>query len=263
VAIILAAAIGFGVNIWLAPDEIAQWGWRIPFFVGCMIVPVLFMLRRSLEETEEFLARKHRPALNEIWRSMVQNWSTVIAGMMLVTMTTVSFYLITVYTPTFGLKVLKLTTLDSLIVTFCVGISNFIWLPVMGAASDRFGRKPILILFTVLTILTAYPALSWLVAAPTFPKMLEVELWLSFLYASYNGAMVVALTEIMPVEVRTVGFSLAYSLATAIFGGFTPAIATSLIQWTNDKGAPGFWMTFAAACGLAATLYLYRRRAAC
>jgi MFS transporter, MHS family, citrate/tricarballylate:H+ symporter len=59
--------------------------------------------------------------------------------------------------------------------------------------------------------------------------MLAAELWLSFLYGSYNGAMVVALTEVMPVQVRTVGFSLAYSLATAIFGGFTPAISTWLI----------------------------------
>ena len=99
-----------------------------------------------------------------------------------------------------------------------------------------------------------------LVAAPDFGKMLLVELWLSFLYASYNGAMVVALTEVMPVDVRTAGFSLAYSLATAIFGGFTPAFATGLIHVTGDKAAPGMWMSFAALCGLAATLFLYRRR---
>ena len=91
--------------------------------------------------------------------------------------------------------------------------------------------------------------------------MMVVELWLSFLYASYNGAMVVALTEVMPVDVRTAGFSLAYSLATALFGGFTPAVATWLIHITGDKAAPGFWMSAAAICGLFATLYLYRRKA--
>jgi len=113
--------------------------------------------------------------------------------------------------------------------------------------------------FTVLTILTSYPSLLWLVAGPSFGKMLLVELWLSFLYASYNGAMVVALTEIMPAEVRTAGFSLAYSLATALFGGFTPAVATGLIHVTGDHAAPGIWMSTAAACGLGATLFLYRR----
>jgi MHS family citrate/tricarballylate:H+ symporter-like MFS transporter len=260
VAIIVAAALGYLLNTYLTPAEVSAWGWRIPFFVGCMIVPVLYMIRRSLQETEEFLARKHRPDAREIFRSMLANWGLVLAGMMLVAMTTVSFYLITVYTPTFGKTVLKLSTTDALVVTLCVGVSNFIWLPIMGGLSDKVGRRPLLLLFTVLTILTSYPALTWLVSDPGFGKMLAVELWLSFLYASYNGAMVVALTEVMPVSVRTAGFSLAYSLATAIFGGFTPAIATGLIQLTGDKAAPGLWMTFAAVCGLAATLMLYRRK---
>jgi len=260
VAIIVAAAIGYGLNMWLTKDQVGDWGWRIPFFIGCLIVPVLFVIRRSLQETEEFMARKRKPSLSEIFRSMLENWKLVIAGMMLVSMTTVSFYLITVYTPTFGKNVLKLSTESALIVTFCVGISNFIWLPVMGALSDRIGRRPLLLVFTVLTILTAYPAMTWLVGDATFGKMLIVELWLSFLYASYNGAMVVALTEVMPVDVRTAGFSLAYSLATAIFGGFTPAIATGLIELTHDKAAPGLWMSFAAVCGLIATLVLYRKK---
>jgi MHS family citrate/tricarballylate:H+ symporter-like MFS transporter len=243
------------------PADIASWGWRLPFFVGCMIVPFIFVIRRSLQETEEFLERKHRPTTAEIFHSIGANWQIVLAGMLLVVMTTVSFYLITVYTPTFGKSVLKLGELDSLIVTACVGLSNFFWLPVMGAASDRVGRKPLLIGFTVLTILTAYPAMSWLVADATFYKMLIVELWLSFLYASYNGAMVVALTEVVPVHVRTVGFSLAYALATALFGGFTPAVSTWLIEHTGDKAAPSLWMTFAAVCSLGATLFIYRRRA--
>ncbi|MDR3453105.1 MAG: MFS transporter [Rhodoferax sp.] len=261
VAIMVAAALGYWLHTTYSAGDIADFYWRVPFFVGCLIVPVLFIIRRSLQETEEFMARKHRPDVREIFRSMITNWGIVVAGMMLVSMTTVSFYLITVYTPTFGKSVLHLSTNDALVVTLFVAISNFIWLPIMGALSDRVGRKPLLILFTVLTILTAYPSLKWLVAAPSFGHMLKVELWLSFLYASYNGAMVVALTEVMPVNVRTAGFSLAYSLATAIFGGFTPAIATGLIQWTGDSAAPGWWMTAAAVCGLIATLALYRRGA--
>jgi hypothetical protein len=99
----------------------------------------------------------------------------------------------------------------------------------------------------------------WLVSAPSFGSLLAVELWLSFIYGSYNGAMVVFLTEIMPVDVRTTGFSLAYSLATAIFGGFTPAICTYLIEVTGNRAIPGLWLSFAAALGLIATLFLMRR----
>jgi MHS family citrate/tricarballylate:H+ symporter-like MFS transporter len=258
VAIVVAALLGYGLNKWLAPDQISAWGWRIPFFIGCLIVPFIFVIRRSLQETEAFLARKHHPSAGEIFRSIAENWRIVIAGVMMVMMTTVSFYLITVYTPTYGKSVLKLTEIDSLLVTLCVGVSNFLWLPVMSAVSDRVGRRPVLVVFTALAILTAYPALSWLVAAPSFEKMLMVLLWLSFLYASYNGAMVVALTEIVPASVRTAGFSLAYSLATTL-GGLTPYISTLLIQQTGDKAAPGLWMTFAAACGLLATFLVYRR----
>jgi MHS family citrate/tricarballylate:H+ symporter-like MFS transporter len=258
VAIMVAAVLGYLLSALLAPQDVGAWGWRIPFVIGCLIVPFLFYIRRSLEETQEFLARKHRPSTSEIFASIGQHWVIVVLGMMLVVMTTVSFYAITVYTPTFGKSVLKLTTTDSLVVTFCVGLSNFIWLPVMGALSDRVGRKPILLLFSALTLLTAYPALAWLVAAPSFINMLMVLLWLSFLYGSYNGAMVVALTEIVPVEVRTAGFSLAYALATALFGGFTPMVSTWLIEVTGNKAAPGLWMAFAGACGLIATIIIYR-----
>ncbi|MBE7219212.1 MAG: citrate-proton symporter, partial [Caulobacteraceae bacterium] len=65
--------------------------------------------------------------------------------------------------------------------------------------------------------------------------------------------MVVFLTEIVPAKVRASGFSLAYSLATAL-GGFTPYIATWLIKATGDRAMPGAWLTAAAAAGLVAAL---------
>jgi hypothetical protein len=114
----------------------------------------------------------------------------------------------------------------------------------------------------VLALLTAYPALSWLVNAASFSRLMAVELWFSFLFASYNGAMIVFLTEIMPANVRTAGFSLAHSGATAIFGGFTPAISTYLIHATGNRAIPGLWLSFAAACGLIATALLSSSRVA-
>jgi MHS family citrate/tricarballylate:H+ symporter-like MFS transporter len=258
VAVMFAAIIGYVLNHMLMPAEMGDWGWRIPFFIGCAIVPFLFYIRRSLEETEEFLQRKVRPSAREIFTSLAQNWRIVALGMLLVAMTTISFYTITVYTPTFGKTVLKLSDTDSLLVTFCTALSNLFWLPVMGAVSDRVGRKPLLLIFSALTLLTAYPALAWLVANASFTNMLTVLLWLSFLYGSYNGAMVVALTEIIPVTVRTAGFSLAYSLATAFFGGFTPLISTWLIEETGNRAAPGYWMAFGGLCGLVATVAIYR-----
>lgn len=261
VAVIFAASLGVMLDRVLPADQMGTWGWRVPFLIGCLIVPFLFLIRRSLTETDEFLARKHRPTMREIFASMVANWRIVIAGMGLVVMTTVSFYLITAYTPTFGKEVLKLSALDTLVVTICIGVSNLFWLPVSGALSDRIGRRPVLLAFTLAALVSTYPAMQWLVGHPSFERLLWVELWLSFLYACYNGAMVVALTEVMPSNVRTAGFSLAYSLATTI-GGFTPAISTYLIHATGNKAAPGLWMSAAALCGLVATMILYRAEGA-
>ncbi len=260
VAIMVAAIIGYVLNQAMSPAEIGAWGWRIPFAIGCLIVPFLFYIRRSLQETAEFAAREHRPSTGEVFATLGQNWGIVVLGMLMVAMTTVSFYTITVYTPTFGRAVLHLSTIDSLIVTFCVAVSNLFWLPVMGAISDRVGRKPLLLIFSGLTVLTAYPVMTWLVGHISFPNMLVALLWLSFLYGSYNGAMVVALTEVVPAAVRTAGFSLAYSLATALFGGFTPSISTWLIERTGDKAAPGIWLSVGGLCGLVATFFTYRER---
>jgi len=258
VAIIFSAALGYALNQTLAKDVIADWGWRIPFFVGCSIIPVVFYIRRSLQETEAYLAQKTHPTFRQMMRTIAWNWPLVTVGAMLVVLTTVAFYMITVYTPTFGKSVLKLSTEDSLLVTLCVGLSNFIWLPVMGALSDRIGRWPVMAACSALVALTAYPALSWLIANPSFANMVMVELWLSFLYGSYNGATIVALTEIIPAQVRTTGFSLAYSLATALFGGLTPLLSTWLIELSGNKAAPGIWLAGAGAISLLATYLVYR-----
>ena len=255
VAVMFAALLGVILSSVLPPQNMMLWGWRIPLLLGCVIIPFLFRLRRSLQETDEFVARKHKPSISEILHSLTASWRIVIIGTMLVTMTTVSFYMITAYTPTFGSSVLHLASIDSLVVTLCVGASNLFWLPVMGALSDRVGRRPLLFVCTTLLLVTAYPMMLWLVREPSFSRLLAVELWLSFIFGSYNGAMVVFLTEIMPVSVRTSGFALAYSLATAIFGGFTPAISTYLIHVTGNRAIPGLWLSFAAACGLAAALF--------
>ncbi len=160
VAVVFAALIGVILNRILPADQMTSWGWRVPFLIVCLIVPFLFFIRRSLRETEKFLARKHRPSMGEIMKSMAQNWGVVLAGMGMVIMTTVSFYMITAYTPTFGKEVLKLSSADVLVVTVCVGVSNLIWLPLAGALSDRIGRRPVLLTFTILTILTSYPAVQ-------------------------------------------------------------------------------------------------------
>lgn len=100
------------------------------------------------------LQRTHRPDTGEIFTTIIKNWRLIAAGTLLVAMTTTTFYFITVYTPTYGRAVLHLSARDSLIVTMLVGISNFIWLPIGGAISDRIGRRPVLMGITILALIT-------------------------------------------------------------------------------------------------------------
>jgi MHS family citrate/tricarballylate:H+ symporter-like MFS transporter len=257
VAIFVAAIIGYTLNAMMPADAIAAWGWRIPFFIGCLIIPFIFLLRRTLEETPEFLSMKKHPTTKEVFSSAAANWKIIALGMMLAAMTTVTFYFVTVYTPAFG-KELNLTAQDSLLVTLMVAVTNFIWNPVGGALSDRIGRRPVLLAIAGLSFVTAYPALLWLTAAPTFGKLLAVEMMLSCYFGLYSGTMLGALVEIVPAHVRTTCFSLAFALAAALFGTFTPFAATKLIALTADKASPGFWLMCAAASGFIAAIVIYR-----
>src|SRR6266702_4157432 len=258
VAIFVASILGFILSEVMPADVVTAWGWRIPFFVGCLIIPLIFMLRRTLEETPAFLAMKKHPTANEVFASALANWRIVILGMMIAVLTTTTFYFVTVYTPTFGKSVLKLSTQDALLVTLLVAVTNFIWNPVGGALSDRIGRKPVLLAIAGLAFVTAYPALSWLVAAPTFGKLFAVEMMFSFYFGMYSGTMLGALVEIVPAHVRTTCFSLAFALAAALFGTFTPFASTLLIEHTGDKASPGFWLMLAAFLGIIAASIVYR-----
>ena len=264
VAVVIAAALGLLLDHVLGPDKLAAWGWRIPFIAGLTLVPFIFILRRSLTETSSFEARE-RMKLSQVLATIVHNFGTIFVGMMMVLMTTVTFYLCTAYTPTFGKTVLHLSQWDSLLVTLCVGVTNIIWLPLFGALSDKVGRKPIMIVITVLAAATAYPLLLWLTSAPSFQRLLIVELWFSFLFGAYNGANVVYLTEVVPSQVRAAGFSLAYSLATCV-GGFTPFLVTWLIARTHNPAIPGAWETVIAIVSLIGVLlskpYVKKEKAA-
>jgi MHS family citrate/tricarballylate:H+ symporter-like MFS transporter len=171
-------------------------------------------------------------------------------------MTTVTFYVITAYMPTYGTSVLKLSTTTSMLVTLIVGFSNFITVPSGGAASDKFGRRRMLAIFSIVGLVTAYPALLWLVSAPSFGRLVVVAVWFSIIFGGYNGSMVALLTEIMPAKIRASGFSLAFSLAAGLFGGFTPAVSTYLIHVTGNRAMPGLWVSFAALLGLIATVMI-------
>lgn len=254
VAVIFAAVIGISLRVVLTAEQMQAWGWRVPFIIGSLLVPLILVLRRSLQETEEFKARKTHPSLRQIYSTLLANWRIVGTAVMMITLTAVMFYLITAYMPTYGKQVLNLAPMDGFLVTVALGIANLAWMPLMASLADRVGAVRILVAAATGIAVFSYPCMQWLVAAPSFGRLLFVELFLGSLYGMWQGVLVGALVTMMPASVRTSGWSLAYSLTYAIFGGFTPALVTYLIQVTGDKAIPGFALTGAAIIGVIGTL---------
>ena len=255
-AVIASALIGVILTALVVPADMTLWGWRVPLLIGVVAIPFLYWLRRSLPETEVFVQSRHVRSLGEVLRLLGANWALILNGTALSVMTTVSFYLITAYTPTYGQRVLQMSPQDSLLVTLFVGVSNLLWLPVGGILTDRFGGRAVMLSVTAAALVTAYGAMSWLVIAPDFTKLLAVLLLFSVYFGLYNGALIPTLASIMPQEVRATAFSLAFVTATAIFGGFTPYVANFLVEATEDRAAPALWLSLAAAISLTAAFVL-------
>lgn len=252
VAVVAAALFGFGLTALVSPGQMDAWGWRVPLLAGLIAIPLILWLRNSLEETESFQQARHPRSTREVIGMLVANWKPLVHGIALAAMTTTSFYLITAYTPTYARAALHMPANTVYLATLLAGISNVVWLPVGGALSDRFGARPLMAVATAAAILTAYPAMLWLVSAPDLARLLAVLLLYSLFFGLYYGAMTPLIAAMMPEQIRTAGFSLAFVTATTVFGGFTPAICTWLIEASGNRAAPALWLSLSAGLSLMA-----------
>ena len=259
-AVITAAVLGYAVNYYFVPETVDTWAWRIPFFVGCLLIPVMFWLRSTLEETEAFKKQKTHPTIREIFASLVHNWKVIGAGVMMIVTSNVGFYAIMISMPIFGKTVLHLTESEILIATFTTGLTTLITVLAGGAISDRVGRLPVLVVGAVGLIIAPYPIITWMVGAHSFASLVTATSVIGLFYGIYNGGAIVALTEVMPKRVKTVGFSLAYAISVGVFGGFTPAFSTWLVNVTGNSASYAIWVSVAALIGLGGTLLFYTGR---
>ncbi len=260
-AILFAAIIGFIMSKILTHDQMIDFGWRIPFLIGCLIVPVIFYQRRHLLESEEFAKRKTHPTLKQIFSQLVDNWRIILLCMVLTMLSNTLFYMFTVFMPNHGRLNLHLSENDGFYSTCLIAIIGFALYPLMGALSDKIGRKKQMAFFAIATILLCYPIFYWWTSAPSLNRLLIAELLICVLHAGYNGAFVANSIEIVSPEIRGISFSLSYALSIAIFGGFTPLISTVLVHKTHNNAAPAFWLLFTAVCSLLGVLYQsYRQK---
>ena len=248
--VVAATGLGALLTLSLTDEEMQSYGWRIPLIVGCAIIPILFWLRRSLQETEFFEKSTHARSTWEILGILGEHWQVLLIGVMLTILNTTTFYFVNTYTPTYGIRNFGMDPLGTFSVALAVGIATVALLPLAGTLSDRIGRFPTLVGVPILVLATSYPAMMWLDAAPGFGRLLVVEMWLAALYAMYAGTLVPFMIEIIPNKARSSGYAIVLSLANGLFGSLTPFLATVLIQTTGDRASPAYWLSACAALSL-------------
>jgi MHS family proline/betaine transporter-like MFS transporter len=259
-AVFCGAAITALVTNGLSPEALDAWGWRIPFIIGLIIGPVGLWMRRHLSETSAFLEARQGPKEKQSLVRMLRNHlREVIVVMALTVCGTVGFYVILVYMPTFATRQLNLPMTEAFTAQVIAVALMTLLMPVFGALSDRVGRRILIIAATAGLLVALYPLFSWVHAAPSFARLMTMQVVLCTLLAVYFGPISAVMAEQFPVGVRSTGLALAYNLAVMIFGGFAQFIVTWLIHTTGLAIAPVFYVMFAAALGLVAAFFLIDR----
>ena len=248
---ILGSGAGALATYLLSDEALNSWGWRIPFLLGIVTGAVGYYLRFGVEESPMFKALKEqgkvvqaplKEAFREFHKEMLMavgvNWLNAAV-----------FYTVWVYNTTYLATVIGLPLSSALLINTLSMLFLILAIPLMGALSDRVGRKPVLIAGCVGVACLAYP-LYYLLSQGTFGSALTAQLVFVIPISMLQGTMPTTMVELFPTSSRYSALSISYNIAFAIFGGTAPLVATQLISMTGNPLAPSFSLIFAAVVSL-------------
>jgi MFS transporter, MHS family, proline/betaine transporter len=241
-----------------APDTLNAWAWRIPFVLGIVVGVIGLYLRLRIEETPKFqsVAKSEKVSKTPLIETFKKHPKEIFIAMGFTVHWTASYYLLLTYMPTYITKVMKLPMNLALISNVVVIIFFISIIPVMGYLSDRFGRKPLLLVSTIGFAILAYPLFS-VMADAGLGMIILCQMILAVFIAAFSGPGPAAIAELFPTEVRASALSVGYNIAVAAFGGTAPFIATYLISATGNNLSPTYYVI---ACAIITTLVLFRIR---
>jgi MHS family proline/betaine transporter-like MFS transporter len=242
----------------LSPESFQAWGWRIPFLIGFVLGPIGHYLRTHVAETPAYA---HNIASRTVARTPLREVFASQKGPMFVAFAInitpcVVYWLFLVYLPIFAQQQLHLTASAALFSTAVAGLIFLFLSPLMGALSDRVGRKPLLYVSFIGTAVLGYPLFSVLVSWHSVAGLLLVQSVATFFLTCNAGVTCAVLAELFPTRIRYTALSISYGLSVAIFGGFAALIATALIHITGDPLAPAYYVVAAGLASLTATFFM-------
>ncbi len=257
--LLLGSLIAAAMTAFMDTDFLQSYGWRIPFLLAAPLGLVGRYMRLNLEKTPAFKAFEEsnieKPV--PIKNLFANHKKTLCIAFMLCSLNAVAFYLILSYMPTYLSTQMGVNETQSLL-SASISLAAYIGMIfTMGKLSDKYGRKTMLIIASVLFIVLTVP-LFHLLSTGGFLFIVLIQLVFSLLLSINDGTLPVFLTEIFPVEIRYSGFAFTFNFANALLGGTTPLMATWLIAKTGNQGAPAWLLVGASILALVATL-LYKQ----
>jgi MFS family permease len=255
-AAVIAGGVGLALTVGLPKEAMDAWGWRVPFLVGMLIVPVAIYMRVQLPETLDLEAPTTHDSIGAVFASLLtEHLRPVLLALALISSGTVATYIMT-YMTTYATTTLKLGPSVSIAATLVFGLFTFVFALVGGRLSDRFGRKPLLIVPRVLFALVAYPAYYLVNAYKSGLVLLTVTAALALLGSLGAGVSLAIIPESLPGSVRSAGLAAAYAVAVTLFGGTAQIVVTWLIHATGDPLSPAWYLIVSSLVGLAAVLMM-------
>jgi MHS family proline/betaine transporter-like MFS transporter len=258
--VVLGSVSGALLAATLPAGAFETWGWRLPFLFGIVIGLIGFFLRRHLDETPAFSALRAAGALS---RSPVADTVRHARGPIamvigLVCLPTVVTYLLAGYLPSYLESVVGLAPATALAMTSAGLLIVMVLMPLSGALSDRVGRRPLILGWTLVCMALAYPLFA-LMAQRTEAIVLCAVLLYAVPVAGVAAPSGAAMPEAVPTAVRYTALSIGYNVGLALFGGTAPFIATFLTTATGDPAAPGLYVVAAGLVTLATGIRLTDR----
>ncbi|HWD33331.1 MAG TPA: MFS transporter [Pseudomonas sp.] len=239
--LVLGGVVANGMTWALGAEMMQDWGWRIPFLAAGPMGLISMYIRLKLEDSPEFLALQKagetsKAPLREVWQ-----WKRAIALVFfIITLHSSIFYLVLTFASTYMSRILKFDSGTTLLYVFIASLSAAFVMPFGGMFTDRYGRKPFLMVVGVLATLAMY----WFFkAAPTatpasfFWPLMAVAI----LFGLYASSTYATMSELLPTRIRSTGIAVAYNIPVAVFGGSAPLISTWLIQQTGDITSPWYF----------------------
>jgi MFS family permease len=257
----LAVAVGgiFGVSLslLLSPQDLAAWGWRVPFLVSMLLVPIALYIRRSLPETHGHAKERSGAAIvGSVFR---EHRKILILGVLATASTAVASQ-VGNYMVTYAVQVLKLPAALSQGSVLMGGVTTFAFALIGGTLCDLLGRRAVNLLPRVALMVLIVPLFMWLSGAPGAATLLTVTAVLAGLTAMFGTAGLVQVPELLPIAVRSTGLSLVYAIGTSIFGGTTQFVVTWLLAITHDPMAPAWYVVVMSAVSILAMWMLPESR---